>query len=95
LSLAPAFAAIAGAVLLVADGALERVGLVLVLAYAAALLLSGIHAALRFRSVIVGLLEPPAVAASQAAYLVGFALGLRSSSASKFPSSAFQSKRRA
>lgn len=95
LSLAPAFAAVAGAVLLVADGALERVGLVLVLAYAAALLLSGIHAALRFRSVIVGLLEPPAVAASQAAYLVGFALGLRSSSASKFPSSAFQSKRRA
>jgi glycosyltransferase involved in cell wall biosynthesis len=95
LSLAPAFAAVAGAVLLVADGALERVGLVLVLAYAAALLLSGMHAALRFRSVIVGLLEPPAVAASQAAYLVGFALGLRSSSASKFPSSAFQSKRRA
>ena len=67
----------------------------LVLVYGAALLLSGIHAALRFRSVIVGLLEPPAVPASQAAYLVGFALGLRSSSASKFPSSASQSNRRA
>jgi hypothetical protein len=95
LSLAPVFAALAGAILLIAGGALEPVGLVLVSAYLAALLLSGIHAAVRFRSALVGALEPPAVAASQAAYLVGFALGLRSSSASKFPSSVFQSKRRA
>ena len=95
LSLAPALAAIAGAVLVAADGALQPVGLALVLAYAAALLLSGIHAALRFRSPLVGVLEPAAVLGSQAAYLTGFALGLRSSSSSKFPSSAAQSKRRA
>jgi len=95
LSFAPAVAAVAGAVLLVPGGTLERVGLVLVLAYAGALLLSGVHAALRFRSVVVGALEPAAVVASQAAYLLGFALGLRSSFASKSPSNTFQSKRRA
>ena len=80
LSLAPAVAAVTGAVFLVAGGTLQRVGLALVLAYAAALLLSGIHAAIRFRSVVVGALEPVAVVASQAAYLGGFALGLRSMS---------------
>jgi hypothetical protein len=95
LSLAPALATVAGALLLLAGGALQRVGLVLILAYAAALVLSGIHAALRFRSAVVGTLEPAAVVASQVAYLIGFALGLRSSSASKSPSSTFQSKRRA
>jgi glycosyltransferase involved in cell wall biosynthesis len=95
LSLAPVFTAVAGGVLLVAGGPPERVGLVLVLAYAAALVLSGIHAALRFRSVIVGALEPPAVVASQVAYLAGFALGLRSSSARRSPSRTSQSKRRA
>jgi glycosyltransferase involved in cell wall biosynthesis len=96
LSLAPALAAVVGAVLLlIAGGTLRQVGLVLVLAYVAALLLSGVHAALRFRSVVVGALEPAAVLASQAAYLAGFALGLRSSFSSKSPSSTFQSKRRA
>lgn len=94
LSLAPAVAAVAGAVLLFAGGTLHRIGAVLVLAYAAALLLSGIHAAIRFRSAAVGALEPAAVVASQAAYLTGFALGLRSSFASKSPSSRFQSNRR-
>ena len=76
LSLAPAAAAIVGAVLLVAGGTLRTIGLVLVLAYATALLLSGLHAAVRFRSVAVGALEPPAVMVSQAAYLVGFVRGL-------------------
>jgi glycosyltransferase involved in cell wall biosynthesis len=95
LSLAPAIAALAGALLVVAGGTLERVGVALVLAYAAALLLSGAHAALRFRSVVVGALQPAAVVASQAAYLAGFVLGLRSSFASRSPSSTFQSKRRA
>jgi hypothetical protein len=95
LSLAPAAAAVLGAGLLLAGGTLHRVGLVLVLAYAAALVLSGVHAAIRFRSVAVGALEPAAVVASQAAYLTGFALGLRSSFSSKSPSSAFQSNRRA
>ena len=95
LSLAPVLAWIVGAVLLVAGGVLRPLGLALVLAYAAALLLSGIHAALRFRSVVVGLLQPAAVLGSQVAYLAGFALGLRSSSASRLPRSTSQSKRRA
>jgi glycosyltransferase involved in cell wall biosynthesis len=95
LSLAPAAAAVLGAGLLLAGGTLHRVGFVLVLAYTAALVLSGVHAAIRFRSVAVGALEPAAVVASQAAYLTGFALGLRSSFSSKSPSSAFQSNRRA
>jgi hypothetical protein len=92
LSLAPAVAGVAGAVLLAVG---NEIGLVLLLAYAAALVLSGIHAAVRFRSFAVGLLEPLAVIASQAAYLVGFVLGLSSSFASKSPSRTFQSKRRA
>jgi glycosyltransferase involved in cell wall biosynthesis len=79
LSLAPALAAIAGAILLFADGALHVVALVLLLTYAAALCLSGVHAAIRFRSARVGLLEPPAVVATQVAYLVGFLLGFRPS----------------
>jgi hypothetical protein len=95
LSLAPAVAAIAGAVLVAVGGTLRTIGLVLVFAYGAALVLSGIHAAVRFRSLAVGALQAPAVLVSQAAYLVGFALGVRSSFASKSPSSTFQSKRRA
>jgi hypothetical protein len=76
LSVAPAAAAVVGIVLLVAGGTTQKIGLLLVLAYAAALVLSGIHAALRFRSLAVGVLEPPAVVGSQAAYLVGFLRGL-------------------
>jgi hypothetical protein len=95
LSLAPALAAIVGAVLLAGGGTLRTIGVVLLLAYAAALLLSGLHAAVRFRSVAVGALEPPAVVASQAAYVVGFVAGLRSSFARRSPSSTLQSKRRA
>jgi hypothetical protein len=95
LSLAPAVAGIAGLVLLALGGTLRAVGLAFVLAYGAALVLSGLHAALRFRSLAVGALEPLAVAASQGAYLVGFALGLRSSFSRRSPSSTFQSKRRA
>jgi hypothetical protein len=76
LSLAPAAAALAGIVLLLVGGAARTAGLVLVLLYAAALLASGIHAAVRFRSLAVGVLEPVAVVASQAAYLGGFIRGL-------------------
>jgi glycosyltransferase involved in cell wall biosynthesis len=75
-SLAPAAAAVAGGAFLVAGGALHTAGLVLVLAYAGALLASGTHAALRFRSLAVGVLEPPAVVVSQAAYMLGFIQGL-------------------
>src|SRR5262249_47293648 len=76
LSLAPAFAALVGIALLVVGGPVRTAGLVLVLAYAAALAASGIHAAIRFRSLTVGVLEPAAVVISQAAYLLGFVRGL-------------------
>jgi glycosyltransferase involved in cell wall biosynthesis len=95
LSLAPALGALLGLILLAAGGTVGEVGLALVLAYVAALALSGIHAALRFHSLAVGALEPPAVVASQGAYLVGFVLGLRSGFSSRSPSRVLQSKRRA
>jgi hypothetical protein len=75
-SLAPALAAIAGVGLVLAGGAARKVGLALLLAYALALLASGVHASLRFRSLAVGLFQPAAVVASQVAYLAGFVRGL-------------------
>jgi glycosyltransferase involved in cell wall biosynthesis len=95
LSLAPALGALLGLMLLAVGGTAGEVGFALVLAYVAALVASGIHAAVRFHSVAVGALEPAAVVASQAAYLVGFALGLSSSFSSRSPKRTFQSKRRA
>jgi glycosyltransferase involved in cell wall biosynthesis len=76
LSLVPTVAALVSAVLLVVGVHLGTVGAALVLAYAAALAASGVHASLRFRSLAVGFLQPPAVVASQAAYMVGFVRGL-------------------
>jgi glycosyltransferase involved in cell wall biosynthesis len=76
LSLAPLAAAVVGVAFALAGGTLRTVGFALLLAYAMALALSGIHAALRFHSLAVGLLQPPAVVASQAAYLGGFVRGL-------------------
>ncbi len=76
LSFAPVGAAPAGIALLFAGGTAYEVGLALVLAFAASLVVSGIHAAVRFRSVAVGALEPLAVVASQVAYLAGFLGGL-------------------
>jgi glycosyltransferase involved in cell wall biosynthesis len=76
LSLAPMASALAGGSLLLAGGSLQPIGVGLALAYAAALGVSGIHAAARFRSVAVGVLEPPAILASQAVYLSGFLRGL-------------------
>jgi glycosyltransferase involved in cell wall biosynthesis len=75
-SVTPALAAVAGTGLLFAGGALRVVGVVLVCVYAAALIVSGFRAGLRFRSLAVGMLEPPAVVATQVAYLLGFAAGL-------------------
>ena len=95
LSLAPLLAAFVGMVLLAVGGGARAAGIVLVLAYAAALVLSGLHAAVRFRSLLVGAAEPLAVVATQAVYLVGFVRGLASSSASASPNRTFQSKRRA
>jgi glycosyltransferase involved in cell wall biosynthesis len=74
-SLAPAAAALGGVVFLLVGGGLRVAGAVLVLACAAALLASGIHAAVRFRSLRVGLLEPPMVLVSQATYVIGFVRG--------------------
>ena len=76
LSLAPVAAAVLGAAFLVLGGSLWDVGLGLLLAYVIALAASGIHAGARFHSPTVGLLQPPAVVASQAAYLFGFLRGL-------------------
>jgi len=76
LSLTPVAAGISGLALWLVDGHLRTAALALVLIYAAALAASGIHAAIRFRSLVVGLLEPPAVVASQATYLAGFVRGL-------------------
>jgi hypothetical protein len=77
LSLAPLLAAFLGLALVAIGGEARTVGIVLVLAYAVALLLSGLHAAIRFGSLLVGAAQPPAVVATQAVYLVGFADGLR------------------
>jgi glycosyltransferase involved in cell wall biosynthesis len=76
LSLVPLAAAVVGVVLVLVGHGARTVGFALLLAYAAALAASGIHAALRFRSVVVGLLQPPAVVASQVVYLCGFVRGL-------------------
>jgi glycosyltransferase involved in cell wall biosynthesis len=76
LSLMPTIAGLTGGALLLVGGSVYAAGLVLVLSYAGAMAASGVHAAARFRSLAVGLLEPPAVIASQAAYVCGFIGGL-------------------
>jgi glycosyltransferase involved in cell wall biosynthesis len=76
LSLLPAVAALAGGALLFLGGRAHMWGLVLVLAYVSALVVSGLHAAVRFRSLAVGVLQPLTVVATQVAYLYGFARGL-------------------
>jgi hypothetical protein len=76
LSLTPLLAALVGVALLAVGGGARTAGLVLVLAYVAALVLSGLHAAVRFRSLLVGAAEPLAVVATQVVYLVGFVRGL-------------------
>jgi glycosyltransferase involved in cell wall biosynthesis len=94
LSLAPLLAGIVGVALLAVGGAARAAGIVLVLAYVAALMLSGLHAAVRFRSLLVGIAEPLAVVATQAVYLVGFVRGLTSRSAGAVPTTMFESRRR-
>jgi glycosyltransferase involved in cell wall biosynthesis len=96
LALAPTVAAVAGVALLLPDNrSLNEVGVGLLVAYGVALVLSGLRAALRFRSASVGVLEPVAVVASQAAYVFGFVRGLTSRASRTSASSTFQSKRRA
>ena len=76
LSFAPLAAALAAVALLFGDGAWRTFGIVLLVAYLAALGVSGLLAALRFRSVVVGLVVPFAVVATEAAYAFGFIRGL-------------------
>ena len=76
LSLVPLTVAVAGGLLVLTEGATSALGVGLISAYVAALAVSGVHAAVRFRSPAVGALEPPAVIASQVAYVCGFVRGL-------------------
>jgi hypothetical protein len=76
LSMLPAFGFLVGAGLLLAGGDLRPVGAALVLVYGGLLILSGAHAAFRFRSGLVGALQPFAVVATHAAYLAGFLRGV-------------------
>jgi hypothetical protein len=75
LSLAPTTAAVLGAPLLAA-GFARDVGAALIVGYAGVLVLSAVHAGMRFRSLAVGLLQPFAIIASQVAYSYGFVGGL-------------------
>ena len=75
-SVGPAAGALAGSMLVLAGGPGRRAGSLLVLAYGAMLAFSGLHAAVRFRSLVVALLHPPAVIATHASYLAGFVRGL-------------------
>jgi glycosyltransferase involved in cell wall biosynthesis len=76
LTLAPAAVAVGGLVLIGTGSAGVRdVGFGLVAAYAAAVLVSTMLAALRFRSARVGLLAAPIFVATHAAYVAGFAHG--------------------
>jgi glycosyltransferase involved in cell wall biosynthesis len=79
LSLGPAAAAVVGATFVLVGGGLRDAGLALLVAYGVVLTVSGIHAAARFRSLALGVLQPPAVLASQATYVVGFVRGLMES----------------
>ena len=77
LSLAPAGAAVSGSVLAtVGPRATQGLGVALVAAYAAVVLGSAGLAALRFRSLAVGLLAAPALVATQATYVAGVLRGL-------------------
>jgi glycosyltransferase involved in cell wall biosynthesis len=75
LSLAPAACAVLGVFLAVGGGAMRQVGLGLVAAYVLLVAGSTALAALRFRSLRVGLLAAPALVATQAVYVAGFIRG--------------------
>jgi glycosyltransferase involved in cell wall biosynthesis len=77
LSLLPLAAALVGALLVTAgSGRARSVGLGLVAAYVGLLLVSAGLGGLRFRSLRTGLLTVPALVATQAVYVAGFAIGL-------------------
>lgn len=65
-----------GAVLVLASGATRPAGIALELAYAAVLLLGGLLTSFRFRSLRVGLLAIPGLAATHVAYVAAFVSGM-------------------
>ncbi|PWU25609.1 MAG: hypothetical protein C5B48_00460 [Candidatus Rokuibacteriota bacterium] len=76
LSLLPAACAVAGSVLVVlTPGRAARTGAVLVTIYGGAVACSALLAALRFRSLAVGLFAAPALVLTQAVYVAGFLRG--------------------
>jgi len=77
ISLLPAAGAAVGILLLsFGNGTARDVGIGLVVAYAAALVVSSAFAALRFRSLRVGLVAAPALVATQVAYVASFLRGI-------------------
>jgi hypothetical protein len=77
LSLLPAACALVGAGLALAGrGVTQDVGIGLLAGYVALILSSALLAAVRFRSLTVGLLAAPALIATHAAYVGGFVQGL-------------------
>jgi glycosyltransferase involved in cell wall biosynthesis len=77
LSTVPVACAVAGVVLLVVgSGDWRRLGAALVAAYFGAVAASAILAAIRFRSMLVGLLAAPALVATQLTYVAGFLRGM-------------------
>lgn len=77
LSLAPAACALVGVLLLgVSSGTERELGVGLVAGYVLVVATSTALAALRFHSLRVGLLAAPALIATQAAYVAGFARGI-------------------
>jgi hypothetical protein len=71
-----AMALVATVLVVVGGDPWRAVGWMLILLYVAMLGVSGLLAGLHFRSLVVGVLMPFAVGATQAAYAVGFAQGL-------------------
>jgi hypothetical protein len=76
LSVGPLVAAVVSVGLVLVGGAARIVGIVVLGAYCIGLVLTGVFAALRHRSVAVGLLTPLVVVLTQAAYVLGFSRGL-------------------
>ena len=62
--------------LLLFAGAARDIGIVLLLVYVVAVLVGATSGALRFGSLVVGLLTIPALVASHVAYVLGFATGV-------------------
>ena len=76
LSLAPLALALVASLVVVAGGASRTAGVVVLLAFAAVLTWTAALAALRFRSLLVGLLVPGVVVLTQGTYVAGFVSGV-------------------